>query len=91
MQLSHAEVGFRAHCFHAQINNLVGPPSVRCTDANSPLFAFTVSVGRKSSKASQYADSAEDVADLLVKMAAGSNDVCYERKKERERQLKQFS
>lgn len=55
------------------------------------MFAFTVAVGKKSSNASQYVDDAEDVADLLVKMAAGSDDAFYERKKERERQLKQFS
>ena len=52
------------------------------------MFAFTVAVGKKSSNASQYVDDAEDVADLLVKMAAGSDDAFYERKKERERMLK---
>jgi hypothetical protein len=55
------------------------------------MFAFTVAVGKKPSHASQYVDGAEDVADLLVKMAAGSVDAFYERKKEGERQLMQFS
>lgn len=70
---------------------LVESLSVRREDAAMPLFAFTVAVGKKSSNASQYVDDAEDVAELLVKMAAGSDDAVYERKKERERQLKQFS
>lgn len=68
----------------------VETPTVRRGDATAP-FAFTVAVGKKSSNASQYVDDAEDVADLLVKMAAGSDDAFYERKKERDRQLKQFS
>jgi len=38
------------------------------------MFAFTVAVGKKPSHASQYVDKAEDVADLLVKLAAGSLD-----------------
>ena len=70
---------------------LVESPSVRCKNTNSPMFAFTVAVGKKPSHASQYVDGAEDVADLLVKMAAGSVDVFYDRKKETERQLMQFS
>ena len=70
---------------------LAESPSVRCKNSNSHMFAFTVAVGKKPSHASQYVDGAEDVADLLVKMAAGSVDAFYERKKEGERQLMQFS
>ena len=43
-------------------------------DCNEPMFAFTIAVGKKPSHASQYVDKAEDVADLLVKLAAGSLD-----------------
>ena len=64
-------------------------PRVKCRDLN--LSAFTVAVGKKPSHASQYVDGAEDVADLLVKMAAGSADAYYERKKEADRHLMQFS
>ena len=70
---------------------LIESSTVQRGNASAPVFAFTVAVGKKSSNASQYVDDAEDVADLLVKMAAGSDDAFYERKKERERQLKQFS
>jgi hypothetical protein len=51
------------------------------------MFAFTATVGKKPSHASQFVDGAEDVADLLVKMAAGSVDVSYERGSN----LRQFS
>lgn len=44
------------------------------TVSDDPMFAFTVAVGKKPSHASQYVDKAEDVADLLVKLAAGSLD-----------------
>jgi hypothetical protein len=65
---------------------LFEPPSVRCKNLN-PMFAFTATVGKKPSHASQFVDGAEDVADLLVKMAAGSVDVSYERGSN----LRQFS
>jgi len=86
MQLSHGTLS-------ASQSFLVEAPSVRCKDANAPISAFTVAVGKKPSHASQYVDSAEDVADLLVKMAAGSADVRFEceREKESERQLGHFS
>lgn len=70
---------------------LVEPGSVRCRDVNAPMSAFTVAVGKKPSHASQYVDGAEDVADLLVKMATGSADASYHREKEGERQLTHFS
>ncbi len=54
-------------------------PSARCKNANAIMFAFTVAVGKKPSHALQYVDNAEDVADLLVKLANGSIDVCFER------------
>ena len=70
---------------------LVEPQSLRCKDVDAPMFAFTVAVGKKPSHASQYVDGAVDVADLLVKMAAGSIDACYEGEKKGERQLMHFS
>jgi len=69
---------------------LVEAPSVRCTDLTAPMFAFTVAVGKKPTHASQYVDGAEDVADLLVKMATGSADAFFRREKEADRQLKHF-
>ena len=67
---------------------LIESSTVQRGNATAPVFAFTVAVGKKSSNASQYVGDAEDVTDLLVKMAAGSEDAFYERKKERERMLK---
>ncbi len=58
---------------------LVENPSARCKNTTAPMFAFTVAVGKKPSHALQYVDSAEDVADLLVKMANGSVDACFQR------------
>ncbi len=58
---------------------LIEAPSARCKNANATMFAFTVAVGKKPSHALQYVDNAEDVADLLVKLANGSIDVCFER------------
>ena len=55
------------------------------------MHAFTVAVGKKPSHASQYVDGAEDVADLLVKMATGSVDACYRRDSEGEKHLDHFS
>jgi len=66
-------------------------PSVRCRNPNAPMSAFTVAVGKKPSHALQYVDGAEDVADLLVKMATGSADAFYQRGKEREGHLTHFS
>jgi len=54
-------------------------PVTQCKNANAPMFAFTVAVGKKPSHALQYVDNAEDVADLLVKMASGSIGACFER------------
>ena len=70
---------------------LVEPQSVQCKDVNAPIYAFTVAVGKKATHAAQYVDGAEDVADLLVKMAAGSADASYVGAREGERQLMQFS
>ena len=70
---------------------LVEPQNVHCRDLGTTMHAFTVAVGRKPTHASQYVDSAEDVADLLVKMASGSVDTFYEREKEGDKQLSQFS
>lgn len=84
-------VQMTAGALPASLSFLAESPSVRCQNANSPMFAFTVAVGKKPSHASQYVDGAEDVADILAKMAAGSVDAFYERKKERERQLMHFS
>lgn len=53
--------------------------SARSKNTIEPMFAFTVAVGKKPSHALQYVDSAEDVADLLVKLANGSIDACFER------------
>lgn len=69
---------------------LVEAPSVRCSLA-APMFVFTVRVGKQLSNATQYVDGAEDVADLLVKLAAGSVDASFRREKEAERHLKKFS
>ena len=41
---------------------------------NKPMYCYTVTVGRKPSKASQYVDDAKDVADLLVTMSGGRFD-----------------
>merc|ERR1712232_1465973 len=57
---------------------VVEPQSVRCRNQNALMSAFTVAVGKKTSHASQYVDGAEDVADLLVKMATGSDDTFYQ-------------
>jgi len=70
---------------------LVETPNVRCKHPDAPISAFAVSVGKKPSHASQYVDSAQDVASLLVKMAAGSADVRYEGETEGERRRIQFS
>ena len=75
----------------ASLSLLVEPPNVRCKNLNSPMFVFTATVGKKPSHASQFVDGAEDVADLLVKMAAGSVDVFYERGSLFMKDLKQFS
>ena len=69
---------------------LVEPASARCRGLDV-MHTYTVSVGKKATHASQYVDSAEDVADLLVKMAAGSSDAVYHREGQGERQLMQFS
>lgn len=52
---------------------------VRCKDLTLPMFLFTVAVGKKPTHASQYVDSSDDVADLLVKLASGSMDEYYQR------------
>lgn len=70
---------------------LVEPQSVSCRDLTAPMFAFTVAVGKKPSHAAQYVDSAEDVADLLVKMATGSMGAYYRRESEGDRHLDHFS
>ena len=43
------------------------------------MFAFIVTVGKEASHAAQYTDGAEDVADLLVKMATGNVGVSFSR------------
>lgn len=75
----------------ASLPFLVEPRSIALKDSNSPMHAFTVAVGKKPSHASQYVDGAEDVADLLVKMATGSVDACYRRDSEGEKHLDHFS
>jgi hypothetical protein len=55
------------------------------------MFVFTVRVGGNISNATQYVDGAEDVADLLVKLAAGSANACFKREKEGEIYLKKFT
>ncbi len=70
---------------------LVETQSVKCNDENAPMFAFTVAVGKKPSHAAQFVDGAEDVADLLVKMASGSADARYDGEREGERYRMQFS
>jgi len=74
----------------ASLSFLVEPQSVRCKNLY-PMFAFTATVGKKPSHASQFVDGAEDVADLLLKMAAGSVDVSYERGSIFLKDLRQFS
>jgi trehalose 6-phosphate synthase/phosphatase len=75
----------------ASLPFLVEPRSVACKDMNVPMHAFTVAVGKKPSHASQYVDGAEDVADLLVKMASGSVDSSYRRESEGDKDLDHFS
>lgn len=70
---------------------LVERPSVRCRDLKAPMHAFTVAVGKKPSHASQYVESAVDVADLLVKMASGSMNASFGRVSEGDQHLMQFS
>ena len=59
--------------------------------SDDPMFAFTVAVGKKPSHASQYVDKAEDVADLLVKLAAGSLEEGFAMEKVDEQQRMHFA
>ena len=70
---------------------LVEVPSVRCQNLDAPMHTYTVAVGKKMRHASMYVDGAEDVADLLMKLAAGSTDVHYEREEVGQRQTAFFS
>ncbi|KAL7493464.1 hypothetical protein ACHAWT_002460 [Skeletonema menzelii] len=68
---------------------LLEKPVVRCNNQNEQLYAFTVSVGKKESHASQYVDDATDVADLLVKLSSG--ELSSFRRGEGDVHLMQFS
>lgn len=70
---------------------LVEPPTVRCKNLDEQMYAFTVSVGKKASHASQYVDDARDVADLLVKLSCGSQRAFFRRETDEEIQRMQFS
>ena len=70
---------------------LVESPTVRCNNLNEQMYAFTVSVGKKASHASQYVDDARDVADLLVKLSTGSQRAFFRRETDEEIQRMQFS
>ena len=69
---------------------LLEKPVVRCNNQNEQMYAFTVSVGKKESHASQYVDDARDVADLLVKLSSGDR-AQFRRETEDEMHLMQFS
>ena len=69
---------------------LTEKPSLRCNNQSEQLYAFTVSVGKKESHASQFVDDARDVADLLVKLSSG-RDNSFRRQTMDEMQLMQFS
>jgi trehalose 6-phosphate synthase/phosphatase len=69
---------------------LVEKPVVRCNNQKEKMFAFTVSVGKKESHASQYVDDARDVADLLVKLSSGKR-ASYRRETDDEIHRMQFS
>lgn len=47
--------------------------------SKSPIYAFTVAVGKKASHASQYVNDARDVADILISMAGGDPSAMVER------------
>lgn len=70
---------------------LVESPTVRCNNLDEQMYAFTVSVGKKASHASQYVDDARDVADLLVKLSKGSQRAFFRRETDEEIQRMQFS
>eukprot|EP00577_Skeletonema_sp_RCC1716_P004103 CAMPEP_0113381280 /NCGR_PEP_ID=MMETSP0013_2-20120614/5211_1 /TAXON_ID=2843 ORGANISM="Skeletonema costatum, Strain 1716" /NCGR_SAMPLE_ID=MMETSP0013_2 /ASSEMBLY_ACC=CAM_ASM_000158 /LENGTH=1269 /DNA_ID=CAMNT_0000263683 /DNA_START=8 /DNA_END=3817 /DNA_ORIENTATION=- /assembly_acc=CAM_ASM_000158 len=69
---------------------LLEKPVLRCNNQNEQIYAFTVSVGKKESHASQYVDDARDVADLLVELSSGKR-ASFRRGTEDEMHLMQFS
>lgn len=69
---------------------LLEKPVVRCNNQKEQMYAFTVSVGKKESHASQYVDDARDVADLLVKLSSGRR-ASYRRETDDELHRMQFS
>jgi len=52
-------------------------PTLQCAKVgnNTPLFAFTVAVGKKESHAFAYVDDANDVGTLLVKLSGRDVDI----------------
>ena len=58
----------------ASDQSIEAPASAVITKVNNldaPMYCYTVAVGKKPSRASQYVDDARDAANLLITMAGG--------------------